>query len=95
MTSLRPLHGYSRDGQDRRQETVSPTMRLLPAQEPRQWTATFEKSVNIALQDGGYPLVRDPAKVAECKLDAFVAANPELALDAAAIRAGEKTHDSG
>ncbi|MBB3145597.1 MFS family permease [Phyllobacterium trifolii] len=53
--------------------------------------ATFAKSVNIALQDGGYPLVRDPVKVADSKLDALVAANPKLALDAAAIRAGEKT----
>ena len=43
------------------------------------------------MQDGGYPLVRDPAKVADAKLDALVAANPKLALDAAAIRAGEKT----
>ena len=51
----------------------------------------FDKAVNIALQDGGYPLVRDPAKVADAKLDALVAANPKLALDAAAIRAGDKT----
>ncbi|MEP7452609.1 MFS transporter [Phyllobacterium sp. SB3] len=51
----------------------------------------FKKGVNTALQDGGYPLVRDPAKVADSKLDALVAGNPKLALDAAAIRAGEKT----
>ncbi|UXN61905.1 MFS transporter [Phyllobacterium zundukense] len=51
----------------------------------------FAKSVNIALQDGGYPLVRDPVKVVDSKLDALVAANPKLALDAAAIRGGEKT----
>ncbi len=50
----------------------------------------FAKSANIALHDGGYPLVRGPAKVADQKLDAFVAANPELSLDAAAIRAGDK-----
>ncbi|MGE3304458.1 MAG: MFS transporter [Rhizobiaceae bacterium] len=50
----------------------------------------FVKSTFIALHDGGYPLVRDPTKVADQKLDAFVAANPELTLDAAAIRAGEK-----
>ena len=54
-------------------------------------TAAFAKAVNIALQDGGYPLVRDPAKVVDSKLDALVADNPKLALDAAAIRAGEKT----
>ena len=53
--------------------------------------ATFAKGINTALQDGGYPLVRDPAKVVNSKLDALVAANPKLALDAAAIRAGEKT----
>ncbi len=53
--------------------------------------AAFGKAVNIALQDAGYPLVRDPAKVADAKLDALVAANPRLNLDAAAIRAGEKT----
>ena len=44
----------------------------------------------MALQDGGYPLKRAATKVADQKLDAFVAANPELKLDAAAIRAGEK-----
>ncbi|HWK66196.1 MAG TPA: MFS transporter [Rhizobiaceae bacterium] len=53
--------------------------------------AAFSKAVNIALHDAGYPLVRDPVKVADQKLDAFVAANPELKLDAAAIRAGDKT----
>ncbi|MBL8581658.1 MAG: MFS transporter [Rhizobiaceae bacterium] len=54
-------------------------------------TAAFAKSVNLALHDAGYPLVRGPAKVADQKLDAFVTANPELSLDAAAIRAGDKT----
>ncbi|MFI0845386.1 MFS transporter [Mesorhizobium sp. IMUNJ 23232] len=53
-------------------------------------TAAFNKAVNIALHGGGYPLVRGAATVADQKLDAFVAANPELTLDAAAIRAGEK-----
>ncbi|MER8908236.1 MFS transporter [Mesorhizobium sp. M0854] len=51
----------------------------------------FGKAINIALQDGGYPLKRAASKVADQKLDAFVAANPELKLDATAIRAGEKT----
>jgi MFS family permease len=53
--------------------------------------AAFKKAINISLQDGGYPLKRAASKVADQKLDAFVAANPELKLDAAAIRAGEKT----
>ncbi|WP_442582734.1 MFS transporter [Mesorhizobium sp. ASY16-5R] len=53
-------------------------------------TAAFNKAVNIALHNGGYPLVRGAATVADQKLDAFIAANPELTLDAAAIRAGEK-----
>lgn len=51
----------------------------------------FEKQVNMALHDAGYPLVRGAAKVPESKLDGFVAANPELALDAAVVRGGEKT----
>ena len=52
--------------------------------------AAFGKQINMALQAAGYPLVRGVAKVPESKLDAFVAANPELGLDAAAVRAGEK-----
>ncbi|CAN7179764.1 MFS transporter [Pararhizobium sp. LjRoot235] len=52
--------------------------------------AAFEKQINMALQASGYPLVRAAAKVPESKLDGFVAANPELALDAAAVRGGEK-----
>ncbi|MEJ6783828.1 MFS transporter [Aminobacter sp. Piv2-1] len=51
----------------------------------------FTKAVNMALHAAGYPLVRGAAKVADQKLDAFVAANPELKLDAAAIRGGEKS----
>jgi hypothetical protein len=50
----------------------------------------FEKNVNVALHDAGYPLKRAAAKVPDSKLDAFVAANPELGLDAAAVRAGDK-----
>jgi MFS family permease len=53
--------------------------------------AAFGKAVNLALQDAGYPLVREPAKVIDAKLDALVAANPRLNVDAAAIRAGDKT----
>ncbi len=33
--------------------------------------------------------------MADQKLDAFIASNPELKLDAAAIRAGEKSRDAG
>ncbi|TBY06751.1 MFS transporter [Rhizobium laguerreae] len=53
-------------------------------------TAAFEKGVNIALQGAGYPLKRGAVKVPDAKLDAFIAANPELALNADAVRAGEK-----
>jgi MFS family permease len=57
--------------------------------------AAFEKQINMALQTSGYPLVRAAAKVPESKLDGFVAANPELALDAAAVRGGEKAMMTG
>ncbi|QND22068.1 MHS family MFS transporter [Rhizobium leguminosarum bv. viciae] len=53
-------------------------------------TAAFEKGVNIALHDAGYPLNRGAVKVPDAKLDAFIAANPELSLNADAVRAGEK-----
>ena len=52
--------------------------------------AAFAKGIYIALHDGGYPMKRGAAKVADQKLDAFIAANPELKLDAGAIRAGDK-----
>ncbi|PJI40015.1 MAG: MFS transporter [Rhizobium sp.] len=60
------------------------------ADQSKALDAKMQKSMNLALQTNGYPLVRAPAKVPDSKLDAFVAGNPELALDAAAIRAGEK-----
>ena len=50
----------------------------------------FQKQVNIALHDGGYPLVRSAAQVPDAKLDAFIAANPELSLNAEAVRATDK-----
>ncbi len=53
--------------------------------------AAFEKGVNLTLQNNGYPLRRSTVKVPETKLDAFVAANPELNLNAEAIRGGEKS----
>ena len=52
--------------------------------------SALSHDVNLALQKAGFPLVRDHAKVPDSKLDAFVAANPELQLNAEAIRGGEK-----
>ena len=49
----------------------------------------LQKQINIALHDSGYPLVRGAAQVPDSKLDAFVAANPELGLNAATVRATE------
>jgi len=50
----------------------------------------FEKGINVVLHDAGYPLNRGAIKVPDSKLDAFIAANPELALNAAAVRGGAK-----
>jgi MFS family permease len=50
----------------------------------------LEKAINVALHDAGYPLSRSPAKVPDSKLDGFIAANPELGLNAEAVRAGDK-----
>ncbi|WP_105386224.1 MFS transporter [Neorhizobium alkalisoli] len=55
----------------------------------------FQKQVNVALQASGYPLARAASKVPDAKLDAFIAANPELKLDAAAVRAGNKASVAG
>ncbi|MBA1144996.1 MFS transporter [Mesorhizobium neociceri] len=71
-------------------ETVASYDAVAAADKATSNDAAFKKAVNLALQDGGYPLKRAAAKVADQKLDAFVGANPELKLDAAAIRAGEK-----
>jgi MFS family permease len=72
-------------------ETVDSYDAVAAGADAKAKEAAFAKAVNIALQDGGYPLVRDPVKVVDAKLDALVAANPKLALDAAAIRVGAKT----
>ncbi len=72
------------------EEIVESYDAVAAGDEAKARDAAFAKSVNIALQGSGYPLVRDPAKVVDAKLDALVAANPKLALDAAAIRAGDK-----
>ncbi|TZG38566.1 MHS family MFS transporter [Agrobacterium sp. B1(2019)] len=50
----------------------------------------FQKQVNIAMHDSGYPLARGAAQVPDAKLDAFIAANPELGLNADAVRATDK-----
>lgn len=71
-------------------ETVASYDAVAAADKAASNDTAFKKAVNLALQDSGYPLKRAAAKVADQKLDAFVAANPELKLDAAAIRAGEK-----
>jgi MFS family permease len=71
-------------------ETVESYDATAAGAEAAAKNAALSKGLFNALQDAGYPLVRDPAKVAEQKLDALVAANPKLALDAAAIRAGDK-----
>ncbi len=60
------------------------------AQAPAKQSA-LAHDINVALQKAGFPLVRDTAKVPDSKLDAFVTANPELGLNAEAVRAGEKT----
>jgi MFS family permease len=72
------------------EETVESYDAVAAGADAAAKNAALAKGINIALQDGGYPLVRDPVKVVDAKLDALVAANPKLALDAAAIRAGEK-----
>ncbi|MCM2396517.1 MFS transporter [Rhizobium sp. S95] len=63
---------------------------IKAADQSKALDAKMQKGMNVALQANGYPLVRGPVKVPDSKLDAFVAANPELALDAAAVRAGGK-----
>ncbi|TIS87174.1 MFS transporter [Mesorhizobium sp.] len=72
-------------------DTVDSYDAIAAGDQAKAKDAAFAKAVNMALQDGGYPLKRAAAKVPDQKLEAFVAANPELKLDAAAIRAGEKT----
>lgn len=52
--------------------------------------AGLEKGINVALHDAGYPLKRGAVKVPDAKLEGFIAANPELGLNAAAVRSGDK-----
>ncbi|TPL00372.1 MULTISPECIES: MFS transporter [unclassified Mesorhizobium] len=71
-------------------ETVDSYDVVAAGDQAKAKDAAFTKAVNMSLRDGGYPLKRPAAKVPDQKLDAFIAANPELKLDAAAIRGGEK-----
>ncbi|CDX14218.1 General substrate transporter [Mesorhizobium sp. ORS 3324] len=71
-------------------ETVPSYDAVAAGDQAKAKEAAFQKAVNISLRDGGYPLKRGAIKVPDQKLDAFIAANPELKLDAAAIRGGEK-----
>ncbi|MER9233571.1 MFS transporter [Mesorhizobium sp. M0622] len=71
-------------------ETVESYDATAAGDQAKAKDAVFAKAVNTALHDGGYPLKRAAAKVPDQKLEAFIAANPELKLDAAAIRAGDK-----
>jgi MFS family permease len=71
-------------------ETVGSFDAIAAGADAKAKETAFQKGVNIALQDGGYPLRRAASVVADQKLDAFVAANPELNLDAAAVRNGDK-----
>ncbi|RWD60790.1 MAG: MFS transporter [Mesorhizobium sp.] len=72
-------------------ETVDSYDAVAAGDQAKAKEAVFQKAVNMSLRDGGYPLKRAAAKVPDQKLDAFIAANPELKLDAAVIRGGEKT----
>jgi MFS family permease len=71
-------------------ETVDSYDAVAAGDQAKAKETAFQKAVNMSLRDGGYPLKRAAAKVPDQKLDAFIAANPELKLDAAAIRGGEK-----
>jgi len=71
-------------------ETITSFDAVAAGDKAKAMTGAFEKGVNIALHDAGYPLKRGAIKVADAKLDGFIAANPELALTADAVRAGEK-----
>jgi MFS family permease len=75
--------------------TVASYDALSAGANARAMGINFEKQINLALQAGGYPLVRGVTKVPDAKLDAFAAANPELQLNPATIRAGEKQTVSG
>ncbi|MBZ9677016.1 MFS transporter [Mesorhizobium sp. ES1-1] len=71
-------------------ETVESYDAIAAGDQAKAKDAAFVKALNTSLQDSGYPLKRAAIKIPDQKLDAFIAANPELKLDAATIRAGEK-----
>ncbi len=71
-------------------QTITSYDAVTAGDQAKALDGAFQKQINIALHDSGYPLVRGAVQVPDSKLDAFVAANPELALDAATVRTGEK-----
>ncbi len=69
--------------------TVIPSVDLVKAGDAgKGLEATFQKTTFFALKEAGYPLVRSPALVPEPKVAAYIAANPEMKLDEATIKAG-------
>ena len=52
------------------EETVTSYDAIAAGDKAKASGAAFEKQINIALHDAGYPLVRGAAKVPESKLDA-------------------------
>jgi len=70
-----------------KEETVASYDAVKAGDQAKALDAAFQKASFFALKDAGYPLARGAAFVPETKIAAFVAANPELKLDEAAIRA--------
>lgn len=68
-------------------ETVQSYDAVKAGDQAKGLDASFQKAAFFALKDAGYPLVRGAAFVPETKIAGFVAANPELNMDEAAIRA--------
>jgi MFS family permease len=71
-------------------ETVPSYDAVAAGDKAKSLNSAFEKGINVALHDGGYPLVRGAIKVPDIKLDGFINANPELSLNADAVRGGDK-----
>jgi MFS family permease len=71
-------------------EVVTSYDAIKQAEQAKALDAGFKKATYFALKDAGYPLVRAAAMVPEVKVAAYVAANPEMNVDEAAVKAGEK-----
>jgi MFS family permease len=67
-------------------ETVIPSY-VNAGDDAKANTAKFQKAAYTALKAAGYPLARSAALVPEPKIAAFLAANPELGLDEAKVKA--------